>query len=95
MFVCVCEQDSHTHLDFVTISFSSTYVVVVVAQVGVVGGPVKGMEVCLKNCLHSVDKEADLLDGNSKPYLTSDRLDDNHVPCLGRGEIVLKGKMVK
>ena len=61
---------------------------------GVAGAPVRCLAMRLKDC---DKKEADgsytFLDKNKTPYLTTDR-SHNGEPCLGRGEVWMKGANV-
>ena len=52
--------------------------------VGLVGGPFRCCRVSLVSC-------PELLDGQGRPYLVDDRVDERGRPCLGRGEVVVAG----
>jgi long-chain acyl-CoA synthetase len=60
--------------------------------VSIVGAPMPGVEIRLASCLDEFGG-ALALDGSGRPYLPSDRFHLG-IPCLGRGEITIRGAMV-
>jgi long-chain acyl-CoA synthetase len=62
------------------------------STVGNVGPPMPDIEIKLGSCLDELG-EALALDASGRPYLTSDRYHLG-IPCLGRGQIAIRGGMV-
>ncbi|KAF4695178.1 Long-chain-fatty-acid--CoA ligase 3 [Perkinsus olseni] len=60
---------------------------------GVVGPPVPGAEISLRSCV-GADGEPEVLDKRGCPYLNTDTEDSNGNPCLGRGEVLIRGPVV-
>ncbi|KAF4724389.1 Long-chain-fatty-acid--CoA ligase 3 [Perkinsus olseni] len=60
---------------------------------GVVGPPVPGAEISLRSCV-GADGEPEVLDKRGRPYLNTDTEDSNGNPCLGRGEVLIRGPVV-
>lgn len=58
----------------------------------VVGPPLGSVEIKLRSCVGG-DGEPEVMDRNRKPYLAVDTL-HNGTPCLGRGEVLLRGPSV-
>ncbi|KAF4666746.1 Long-chain-fatty-acid--CoA ligase 3 [Perkinsus chesapeaki] len=60
---------------------------------GVVGPPIPGLQISLRSCVGS-DGEPEVLDKRGRPYLNTDTEDSKGNPCLGRGEILIRGPTV-
>ncbi|KAF4708074.1 Long-chain-fatty-acid--CoA ligase 3, partial [Perkinsus olseni] len=59
-----------------------------------VGPPIPGVEIMLRSCLNDEKGEPEILDRNGLPYLSKDRVDAEGNPCLGRGEVMIRGPTV-
>jgi len=59
----------------------------------VCGPPVSCIDVKLSSCIDPINHQPMVLDRNKKPYLNQDRIHRNE-PCLGRGEIWIRGNAV-
>ncbi|EER16633.1 Long-chain-fatty-acid--CoA ligase, putative [Perkinsus marinus ATCC 50983] len=55
-----------------------------------VGPPEPGIEVMLRSCIDD-DGEPEVLDKAGLPYLSKDTMDAEGSPCLGRGEVMIRG----
>jgi len=62
------------------------------AEDGVAGAPVSSVELKVASCLDG-DGQPAVLDRVGEPYLSSDK-DHLGAPCLGRGEVLIKGAAV-